>query len=189
MPKHTGKTWLPVEEARRDSVFMLYPPATGLEVEMTRQFLIPARDAEDASEAIARVPSIAREGDELVVLIVSKVPEGERVDSRPPGQVMDPLATTGGVSSEPRAAHDRPVMISREEIMEIKGREMVEALHPRIADLHDRGYGARVEAIFSDEPGAAIRDYAGDLNVTDVYLTSDFKEDLDDETQELVRTL
>ena len=156
---------------------------------MTRRFLIPARDAEDAQNVIARVPNFAEQGDDLVILIVSRVPEGERIRGRPPAQVLDPLATTGGMSSEPRAAHDRPVMIGREEIMEIQGRELVESLHPRIAELHDRGYSARVETIFSDEPGPAIRDYAEDLNVTDVYVTSEFREDLDSETRELVRAV
>lgn len=156
---------------------------------MTRQFLIPAKDLEDAQNVIDRIPSFAEQGDDLVVLIVSEVPEGERIEGRPPAQVLDPLATTGGVSSEPRAAHDRPVMIGREEIMEIRGRELVESLHPRIAELHDHGYGARAEAIFSDDPGPAIRNYAEDLNVTDVYVTPEFRKELDSETQELVRAV
>jgi hypothetical protein len=167
----------------------LYSQIQVEEAAMTRQFLIPARDTEDAGNALSRVPSFAEQGDEVVVLIVSKVPEGEQIDSSPPAQVMDPLATTGGVSSEPRAAGDRPVMIGREELMELRGREASEVLHPRIADLHKQGYGARVITIFSDDPGPAIRDYAGDINVTDVYLTPEFKAELDDETQELVRTL
>ena len=154
---------------------------------MSKQYLIPVKDTEDANNAIARVPGVADQGDEVVVLIVSEVPEGEYIGDSPPAQVLDPLATTGGVSSEPRAAHDQPEFLSREAIMEMRGRELCEALNPQIAALHDRGYAARVEAVFSDDPGLTIRDYAGDLNVTDVYMTPDFKSDLDSESQELVK--
>ena len=156
---------------------------------MSRQFLIPVRDTDDARSAIARVASIAEAGDEIVVLIVSTVPEGEIVDSRPPSQVLDPLATTGGVSSEPRAAHDRPVMMNREELMEIKGREMCDALSSEIASLHDRGFEGRVEALFSDEAGPTIRDYANDLGVTEICATREFREDLDAETREAVKAV
>lgn len=156
---------------------------------MSKQYLIPVKDTEDANNAIARIPDIATEGDEVVVLVISEVPEGEYVGDEPPRQVLDPLATTGGVSSEPRAAHDRPVFLSREEIMETRGRELCEAIQPQIAALHDRGYGARVDAVFSDDPGLTIRDYAGDLNVAGVYMTREFQSDLDSETQEVVKAL
>jgi hypothetical protein len=156
---------------------------------MSKEFLIPVRDTEDASEALARVPSFADAGDEIVVLIVSEVLGGEIVGSRPPSQVLDPLATTGGVSSEPRAAWDRPVAISSEEMMEMKGRELCEALDSKIAGLHELGYEARAEAVFNDDPGDAIRDYAGDLSVRDIYLTRAFYEDLDEETQTLVTAI
>ena len=156
---------------------------------MSKQYLIPVKDTEDANTAIARVPEIAQQGDEVVILIVSEVPSGEYIGDAPPAQVLDPLATTGGVSSEPRAAHDQPEFLGREAIMEIRGRELCEALNPQIAALHDRGYEARVDAVFSDEPGPTIRDYAGDLNVSDVYMTREFQSDLDSETQELVKAL
>jgi hypothetical protein len=156
---------------------------------MGKQLLLPVKDPEDAGKAIARVQDIAQPGDEVVVLVVSEVPEGEYVGDRPPAQVLDPLATTGGVSSEPRAAHDQPVFMSREEIMEVKGQELREALNPQIAALHDRGYAARVDAVFSDDPDATIRDYAQDLDVTDIYTTAEFHEQLDKETRELVRAL
>ena len=44
---------------------------------MSKQYLIPVKDTEDANNAIARVPGVADQGDEVVVLIVSEVPEGE----------------------------------------------------------------------------------------------------------------
>jgi hypothetical protein len=156
---------------------------------MDREFLIAVKDTEDAGKAIARVPSIAEPGDEIVVLVISEVPESEIVAERPPTQVLDPLATTGGVSSEPRAAWDRPVAISSEELMEMKDRELHEAIDPKIASLHELGFDARVEAVFGDDPGPTIRDYAGDLNVRDVYVTRTFYDDLDEETQSQVSTL
>lgn len=156
---------------------------------MSKQYLIPVKDLKDAKNAIDRVPEFAEQGDEVVVLVVSEVPEGEYIGDVPPAQVLDPLATTGGVSSEPRAAHDQPVFLSREEIMETRGRELCEAIQPQIAALHDRGYEARVDAVFSDDPGPTIRDYAGDLKVNGVYVTRDFQSDLDSETQEVVKAL
>jgi hypothetical protein len=156
---------------------------------MSKEYLIAVRDTDDAGEAISRVPSFAEPGDELVVLIVSEVPEAEIVGSRPPLQVLDPLATTGGVSSEPRAAWDRPVAMNSEELMEIRGRELCEAVDPKIASLHDLGYEARVEAVFGDEPGEAIRDYAGALNVREIYVTKAFYEDLDEDTRMLLTAI
>jgi hypothetical protein len=156
---------------------------------MGKQYLIPVKDTDDANKAIARIPQIAEQGDEVVVLIVSDVPEGELTGSAPAPTVIDPMLTTGGTTSEPRAADDIPTFLGRDEIMEMKHRELCEALDPQIAGLHDRGYSARVDAVFSDEPGATIRDYASDLNVTDVYLTPEFRSDLDEETQELVKAL
>ena len=156
---------------------------------MSKQYLIPVKDVEDANDAIARLSGIAERGDNIVVLVISEIPESERIGSRPPEQVMDPLATTGGVAWAPTAAHDRPEFLGREEIMEAKGQELREALDPMIARLHEQGYEARVDAVFSDEPGNTIRDVAGDLNVTDVYVTESFRSKLDDETKEVVKAL
>ncbi len=97
---------------------------------MAKQYLIPVKDVDDANRAIARVPEIADEGDEVVVLVVSEVPEAELVGSKPPPTVVDPLANSGGVSSAPRAADDVPQFIGREELMEMKGQELCEALNP-----------------------------------------------------------
>jgi hypothetical protein len=151
---------------------------------MHKQYLIPADSIQDAGNALDHLPSGFKPGDEVVVLIVSEVPEGELVGSRPPVTVLDPLATTGGVSSEPRAVADQPEFIGREEIMEIRGRELCEAVQPRLAALHDRGYGARVDAVFSDDPDATILDYAGDLRADAVYVTPEFAAKLDEATRE-----
>ncbi len=156
---------------------------------MSKQYLIPVKDLEDGRRAIGRVADFASEGDEIVLLIISEVPEAELVGMKPPATVTDPLATTGGVSSAPRAADDQPVFIGREELMETRGQELCDALNPEIARLHELGYKARVEAMFSDDPGETIRDYAGDLDVDDVYITEEFREDLDAETQEVVKAI
>ena len=156
---------------------------------MSKQYLIPVKDTDDAQSAITRVPSVVEKGDEVVVLIVSEIPDAELVGSKPPPHVMDPLATTGGTASEPRAGADQPEFIGREELMNMRGQELREALSSQIASLHDQGYEARVEAVFSDEPGSTIRDVAGDLNVADVYVTREFRSDLDSETQAVVKTL
>ena len=156
---------------------------------MARQYLIPAKSVDDATNAISQVPSTAEAGDEIVVLIISEVPEGELTGSRPPATVLDPLATTGGVSSEPRAGADRPQFLGREEIMEIKSREILEALNPQLERLHDQGFGARGETMFSDEPGPVIIDYAGDIDANSVVVTPEFYSELDAETQKAVRSL
>jgi hypothetical protein len=156
---------------------------------MNKQYLFPVNSSEDAGNAIEHLPSEVKPGDEVVVLIVSEVPEAELIGSRPPSTVEDPLATTGGVSSEPRAADDQPVFIGREEIMEVKGRELCDAVQPKIASLHDRGLGARVEAVFSDNPDATILDYAADLRPDAVFMTPEFAGRLEEATRGTVRTL
>jgi hypothetical protein len=156
---------------------------------MTRQYLIPVKDIQDANKAIAHIPEVATQGDEVVVLVISDVPQAELVGSKPPPTVMDPLANSGGVSSAPRAADDVPQFIGREEFMEIKRRELLDALNPQIARLHELGYDARVETVFSDEPGETIRDAAGDLTVADIYITEEYRSDLDEQIQEVVKVL
>lgn len=156
---------------------------------MSRQYLIPVKDTDDAKKALTRLPEVMERDDEVVVLIVSDIPEGEMTGSAPPPTVLDPLATTGGTAAAGRAASDQPVFLGREEMMEIRGREMQEAMQPYISSLHDRGYRARAEAVFTDDAGATIRDVASDLAVTDVYITEDFRSDLDSETQERVKAL
>jgi hypothetical protein len=156
---------------------------------MGKQYLIPVKDLADAHRAIGRVPDIAEKGDEIVLLMISEIPEPELIGSGPPETVLDPLKNSGGVSSAPRAADDVPEFIGREELMDSQGEELREAMNPEIARLHELGYQARVETMFSDKPGDTIRDYAGDLQVNDVYITKEFRDDLDKETQEVVKTI
>ena len=156
---------------------------------MSRHYLVPVKDTDDADKALARIPEVLEKGDELMLLVISEVPEGELIGSQPPPTVMDPLATTGGVATGGRVGGDQPVFLGREEIMESRRQELRIALNPRIAQLNEQGYTARMEAMFSDEPGETIRDYAGDLGIKDILVTSDFHADLDSTTRDTVRTL
>ena len=156
---------------------------------MNRRYLIPTRSIDDAENALARLPAVMEQGDEVVAIIASDVPEAELIGSRPSARVIDPLAITGGVSSEPRATADRPVFIGREEIMDLRGRELCDALRPKIAGLLERAYSARVEALFSHDPDVTILDYATDLRATGIYVTPEFLEALDEGTWGSVQVL
>lgn len=156
---------------------------------MAGRYLIPAKDVGDAREAISMALRFAESGDEFVVLVISDVPAGELIGSEPPATVLDPLATTGGVASSGRAGSDTPEFVGREELMEMEGREIIEAIQPHIAALHQQGFEARGQAVFSDNAGATIRDVARDISATDVLVTRDFHEELDADTQELVKAL
>lgn len=156
---------------------------------MSKQLLIPARNVEDADDAIRSIPNVAERGDEVVVLIVAEVPDAELVGTEPPPVITEPFAGGGTGFQAPRAPSDQPVFVSSERLMELKGREMCEALSGRIEGLHNAGFEARVEAMFSDTPAETIRDLAGDLDTRDVYVTGDFYEALKDEDGNVARPL
>jgi hypothetical protein len=156
---------------------------------MSKQLLVPVRSVEDAREALPRVEAIAESGDEIVVLVISDIPEREMVGSEPSPATMEPLAHAGTGFSTPAPASDVPVFMESEEIIEKQGQAIVNTLADDIARLHDRGYNARVEAVFSESPAATIKDTAGDLSTREVYVTSSFYEEIKDEDESVAKVL
>jgi hypothetical protein len=168
-------------------VMHLVPHISYSEVLMSNQLLIPVQDVHDADHAIRRIPHVAQPGDTVVILAVSRIPEAEVLDTHQPTSGPIDMPQMGYQATT--SPDDAPSFISSEELMEMKGQEICESLQSRIGRLHEGGYDARVDAVFSDKPAQTIREYAADLESTAVYVTSSFHHKLHDEGEHVAAIL
>jgi hypothetical protein len=143
---------------------------------VTKQVLIAVDGLEDARTAAGAIPQVCEAGDECVVLAVLDEPDAELIGSTPTHVIPEPYTGAGG-SEGPRAPNDAPVFIPREELREMKARDISEAIDRMTQPLRDSGIRVRTDTVFSESPVLAIRDYAGDIGA-EVMVTSRFQEAL-----------
>jgi hypothetical protein len=155
---------------------------------MSRQVLIPTQSIDDADQAVQYVGAVASPGDQVVLLVVAPVPEAEFIGTAPPPIAADATVQTTGYAA-PRAPDDMPVFVGSEDLMSRRQQEFRDVLAPRLQQLHEKGYDARLDVMFSDSPAATIRDAAGDLDTPDVYVTSDFYSHLETDKSNVSRII
>jgi hypothetical protein len=141
---------------------------------MAKQVLIPVDGLDDARTAAGAIPQVCQEGDECVILAVLDEPDTELIGSTPTHVMPEPYTGAGG-SEGPRAPNDAPVFIPREEMREMKARDFSEAMDRLTQPLRDSGIRVRTDTVFSESPGIAVRDYAGDIDA-EVMVTSHFQD-------------
>ena len=133
--------------------------------------LVPVDGIEDAEAAIRGLPNVLEPGDEVVLLAVSEEPDEELIGSRPADVIPgNPYIGPAGATA-PVQPNDVPVFLSSDEIMERDGRDLKEALEARAASLRALGMDVRVDSVFSDKRADAVRNYARDIDPTNIAVT------------------
>ena len=143
---------------------------------MAKQVLIPVDGLDDARTATGAIPQVCESGDECIILAVLEEPEQELVGSTPTHVMPEPYTGAGG-SEGPRAPNDAPVFAPREEMREVKARDITESIQQLTQPLRDGGIKVRAETVFSETPAKAVLDYAGDVDAQ-IMVTRHFQETL-----------
>jgi nucleotide-binding universal stress UspA family protein len=156
---------------------------------MAKQILVAANGLDDAQRAIKQLRQVCSPEDEVVLLTLLEEPEAEFIGTRPSGQVMPPPYTGAAGSVGPRMPEDTPAFVPREELREMKARDVSEVLDKETQTLRDAGVRLRLDTVYADDASTAILDYARDIDAAQVMVTSPFHEQLEKDDNESFATV